>query len=79
MSSVKRSSLVSSELGQLKGPDKWETSTSKINHVLAANSAEVTFDTMPATVPKTQTEQQSWDAQKSGTSTTQEVTKVKCQ
>lgn len=66
MSSVKRSSLASSELGQLKAPGKWETS-------------DITCDTMSSSssVAKTQqTQQQSRDSPKSGNST-QEVTKVR--
>lgn len=75
MSSVKRSTLTSSEHGQLKAPDKWETS-SKTTNALAANTSEPICDTMSSSAAaKTQTQQQSRDAQKSGNST-QQVTKV---
>lgn len=67
--------MASSELGQLKAPDKWETS-SKTTNALAANTSEPICDTMSSSAAaKTQTQQQSRDAQKSGNST-QQVTKV---
>lgn len=77
MSSVKRSTLASSELnGQLKAPDKWETSSKTTNALAAANTSEPICDTMSSSAAaKTQTQQQSRDTQKSGNST-QQVTKV---
>ncbi|XP_031638243.1 putative mediator of RNA polymerase II transcription subunit 26 isoform X2 [Contarinia nasturtii] len=75
MSSVKRSSLASSELGQLKSPDKWETTSSKTSNASATNTNDTTCDTMSSsTATKTQQQQQSRDAPKAGNST-QQVTK----
>lgn len=88
MSSVKRTNLTSSEHGQSKAPDKWETS-SKTTNALVVNTSD-TSDTMSSSLlsaAKTQTNQpqsqsQSRDAQKSASSTQQQqqqqqVTKVR--
>lgn len=75
MSSVKRSTLASSELGQLKAPDKWETTSKTI-----ISTPNTTSDTMPDTMSsstiKTQSQQQSKDVQKSTNSAAQQDTKV---
>lgn len=80
MSSVKRSNVTSSEHGQLKAPDKWETS-SKTTNALATNTTD-TADTMSSSLstaaktqtnqPQSQTQSQSRDAQKSANSTQQQ-------
>lgn len=73
MSSVKRSSLTSSEHGQMKVSDKWETSTKT---TLPANGPDTACDTMSSSSSSAaKTQQQSRDAQKSGNST-QPVQKV---
>lgn len=81
MSSVKRTNVVSSELGQLKASDKWET-TSKTISTSTTNTSDIPSDTMSSTSnTKTQLQQQqlqqqqSRDAQKS-TNSTQQDTKV---
>lgn len=76
MSSVKRSNLTASEHGQSKAPDKWEPPSKTSANALAANPSD-TCETMSSTSAKSQTQQQSRDAQKSVNST-QEVTKVQC-
>lgn len=66
MSSAKKINLATSEPGQLKAPDKWESS-SKITNA----TTEIASDTMSGA--KVQPQQLSRDAQKSNSSTQQDA------